>query len=67
MIYAIKNIDTGEVMYIKDESPLAAIKKAIAIIPGAETAKIETLYNVYYFKHKGEMHCCVRSEGGEQQ
>lgn len=63
MIFAVKNIDTGDTMYIKDISPLAAIKKARATIPGAKTAKIETLSNLYYFKHGKSMYCVSRKDG----
>lgn len=61
MIFAVKNIDTGDMVYIKDKDPYSAIKKARSFIPGAEGAKIETLSNLYYFKHNGSMFCVCRN------
>ena len=62
MIFAVRNIDTGDTAYIKAESPLSAIMKAKATIPGAKREKIETLSNAYCFKHNGEMFCVCRNE-----
>ena len=62
MIFAVRNINTGDTVYIKAESPLSAIMKSKATIPGAKRAKIETLTNAYYFKHNDEMFCVCRNE-----
>lgn len=62
MIFAVRNIDTGDTIYIKADDPLSAIEKARAFIPGAEDSKIEALSNLYYFKFNNSMFCVCRNK-----
>lgn len=62
MTFAVRNIKTGETVYIRDKDSLSAIRKAADFIAGAKEAKIEERSNFYYFEHGNSIFCVCKNE-----